>query len=430
MTARPAWRPILEGAQRIRAAEILEGLALDVARFVQAPQEFADLHQAGNAAALASGDAGLALFLAGLTRYENAPLDAAALRDTLLKRATDALAARAMDASLFNGFTGIAWTVQRFLPAARSPGRDPLASIDDVLAEYLLQRGCRQVDLISGIVGIGVYLLERLPSPAAKAGLQSIVAMLDSRAETDGAGGTAWRVPAEQLDEVDRVQYPQGRFDLGVAHGVPGIMAFLARVAATGIERERSSALVAGSVAWLMRQERVGSESAAFPYWVAPVGPTRSTELAWCYGDLGIALAMMTAATAAGRRDWRDHAVRIGLAAAIRSMHASSKVDAGLCHGSCGIAHLFNRMYQATGDSAFLDAARNGYGNVFAMHRKGRGIGGFLSLIRDSNLQDLWITTPELLNGAAGIGLGLLAGMLPDEPSWDRILLISPLRPG
>lgn len=428
LNTRPAWRPILEGPQRNRAGEIVDAIARDVARYVQAPETITDVHQAGDPAALASGDAGLALFFAALSLYEGSPVDAATLRDTVLKRATDALAARALDDSLFNGFTGIAWAVQQFLPAAQSSGRDPLSSIDDVLVDYLVRGDCREVDLISGVAGIGVYLLDRLPSPAAKAGLQAIVGICADRAESDGVGGMTWRVPAEKLDEADRAEYPQGRFDLGVAHGVPGIMAFLARAAAAGIERERASDLVAASVAWLLRQERDGSESAAFPYWIAPVGPTRSTELAWCYGDLGIALALMTTATAAGRLDWRDQAIRLGLAAASRSLRASPKADAGLCHGNCGVAHLFNRMYQATGDSAFLGAAIHWFDHTFAMRQEGKGIGGFLSLIRDPNLQDLWITTPELLNGAAGIGLGLLAGMLPDEPSWDRMLLVSPLQ--
>ncbi|MCC6608611.1 MAG: lanthionine synthetase C family protein [Burkholderiales bacterium] len=424
----PIWHPLLGGTKLARAGEVVGAIAIDVARYIDSPESIAGLHRTGDPAGLAGGDAGLVLFLAALARYEDSPIDAAALRDKVLQRAVDALAARALDSSLFSGFPGVAWVVQRFLPAPKSDGGDALAAIDDVLADHLGRGNSRELDLISGLVGIGVYLLDRLPRPAAVVGLQAIVRTLAERADPDGSGGVAWRVPPEELDEDDRSQYPDGRFDLGVAHGVPGIMAFLARAAAAGIDRERTSALVDACFAWLLRQERIGQGVSAFPYWIATIGPAKNTEFAWCYGDLGVSLAVLTTATAAGRADWRDQAIRIGLAVARRAMQAPPRADAGLCHGNCGVAHQFNRLYQATGQSLFRDAARRWYDHTFSSCQAGKGIGGFLSLIRDENLQDVWITTPELLNGAAGIGLGLLAGMLPIEPDWDRILLISPLR--
>ena len=96
-----------------------------------------------------------------------------------------------------------------------------------------------------------------------------------------------------------------------------------------------------------------------YPAWQpsdAP-GPPASLRLAWCYGDLGVAAALLGAGL---------HAVRAGLArrgpgarARVRgALRRRGDRHAGLCHGAAGIAHLLNRMAQATGDAALEDAAR------------------------------------------------------------------------
>jgi hypothetical protein len=332
-----------------------------------------------------------------------------------------------MAASFFDGFAGIAWAVQQFLPAWQDGAADPLDGIDAVLVDCLARNRVAELDVTAGLAGIGVYLLSRAPRPAAASGLQAIVAQLAQRAERPAAGGVTWRVPPAALDEVDRVAYPAGRYDLGVAHGVAGIMAFLARVAAAGIETAQATDLLQGAVAWLLRQARDSADQCRFPYWVAPVGAAVSSVPAWCYGDLGIALALLATAFAAGRADWQAEAIDLGLFVAERSMQMPPKVDAGICHGTSGVAHQFNRLFQATGRTRFRDAARYWYEQTFRLQAPGTGIGGFRALIRDENFQDLWIASPELLSGAAGIGLGLLAGLLPHEPTWDRMLLISPL---
>jgi len=73
-------------------------------------------------------------------------------------------------------------------------------------------------------------------------------------------------------------------------------------------------------------------------------------------------------------------------------------VGAGFCHGAIGLAHIFNRLYQANGEPVFREAARRWFGHV----------------LDESQLE-----------GAAGIGLALLAAMTPLEPRWDRLFLLS-----
>ena len=46
------------------------------------------------------------------------------------------------------------------------------------------------------------------------------------------------------------------------------------------------------------------------------------------------------------------------MAAAKRPRGFSGVVDAGLCHGAAGLGHVFNRLFQATGEQRLALAAR------------------------------------------------------------------------
>jgi hypothetical protein len=100
-------------------------------------------------------------------------------------------------------------------------------------------------------------------------------------------------------------------------------------------------------------------------------------------------------------------------------------VDAGLCHGAAGLGHLFNRLFQATGDSCLAEAARFWLARTLQMRRPGRGVGGYEAWQLDDDGKVTWIADPGLLAGAAGIALALLAATTPVEPAWDRVLLVS-----
>jgi len=98
--------------------------------------------------------------------------------------------------------------------------------------------------------------------------------------------------------------------------------------------------------------------------------------------------------------------------------------DAGLCHGTAGIAHLFNRMYQATGDALLADAARYWYERTLMVRKPGVEIAGYRVRLADGS-QPQRAARPGFLTGAAGIGLSLLSAISDVEPSWDRLLLVS-----
>jgi len=96
-----------------------------------------------------------------------------------------------------------------------------------------------------------------------------------------------------------------------------------------------------------------------------------------------------------------------------------------LCYGTAGLAHIFNRLHQATRERVFRNAARAWLERTLELRRNGRGIAGFAALDTTPAGERIWVAEPGILMGAAGTGLALLAALTPRKPSWDRLFLLS-----
>jgi transcriptional regulator with XRE-family HTH domain len=193
--------------------------------------------------------------------------------------------------------------------------------------------------------------------------------------------------------------------------------------------RREARALLDGAVAWLLSHELPAGSPSCFsagPFDAEPDAQKEPARTAWCYGDPGVAAALLVAGRAVRERAWQREAMRIGLRAATRPEETTGVVDVGLCHGAAGLAHIFHRFYRASGDPAFAKASRHWFARTLAMRRARGGFAGFRSYTLDRRGDGLsWQTDPTLLTGAAGVTLALAAAVTGDEPEWDRLLLLS-----
>jgi hypothetical protein len=97
--------------------------------------------------------------------------------------------------------------------------------------------------------------------------------------------------------------------------------------------------------------------------------------------------------------------------------------DASFCHGTAGIAHIYNRMYQSTGGNHYKLAARFWLNETLKMAMHNNGIAGYRYWYPSS--EDNYKDEPGLLEGAAGIGLVIMAAISDLEPVWDEALMLS-----
>jgi len=393
--------PLLSGPLKDRARQLAGTLAGTLSAIPAArPRD----------GSLASGSAGLAVcrgYLAG-TRRDPRAADAAR---AYLEEAINVLATQPLFGSLYSGFTGIAWAVELVDRLLGTEGEDRNGDIDEALTR-LLRRYPEQApyDLINGLTGIGVYALARWPRPGAAECLLGVVEQLARRAGQDRHGVSWWTPPSWRGPRRDH--HLPGRVDLGVAHGIAGVIPFLARVHRLGLAQQTVRPLLDGAVGWLLAHMIDTASGPTVPSFVADgvePGPARS---AWCYGDPGVAAALLLAARDAGEPSWAAAATALAVRAANRPPDQTGVLDAGLCHGSAGLAHLFNRMYQITAEPALGDAAR------FWVERT----------LETCGTPSAW-NGPGLLEGAAGVALAMEAVSTTAEPAWDQMLLVSTAGP-
>ena len=295
--------------------------------------------------------------------------------------------------------------------------------MDQTLIDLLRRRGWPGIyDHVSGVVGVGVYALERLPAPAGAELLELVVGALAARAErTDGRA--TWFTPPEELHPDARERAPDGYYNLGVAHGVPGVTAVLAGAAAAGIDD--AAPLLDASVAWLESQI-LDDAPALWPFFVGPGVEVFPARLAWCYGDPGVAVALLHAAAARGRDDWRalvDRAVDLMLA---RGDDASGVTGASLCHGAAGLAHLCGRLGEVTGREDVAGMGAHWIAHTLSLRSPDGELGGFTVWDPgDPNEAGGDVQGPGFLAGIARRALALAGACAEVPPDWDRCLLIS-----
>lgn len=420
-----SWTPLLAGPAAERAWDAVQEIAREL------PRQGEELlrERPGRQMSLAGGKAGFALFFGYLALATGAD-EHAETAARFLDEATEEVAEEATVADLYGGFTGVAWVAEhltgRIFHEEDDDGADGNQAVDEALAGLLEQSPWRQdYDLIRGLVGFGIYGLERRHRPGGRKILERVVARLDELAVRDGER-LAWHTPPHLLPPHQREQSPGGYFNVGVAHGLPAALPLLARTAAAGVAEATARDLLRGAVRWLLdEKDRVGGDS-CFPYSIGTEGSRVGSRLAWCYGDLGIAAALLDAAAASGEPEWRREALELAHRCAERSEASAGVHDAGLCHGAAGNAHVFNRLYQGSRDEALGEAARTWFERTWRYRHPDRRVAGFAawgSVVPGG--EPRWQDDASFLTGAAGVGLALLAAVSDVAPDWDTVLAIS-----
>jgi lantibiotic modifying enzyme len=352
---------------------------------------------------LAGGHAGLALFFA----YWSALGGGASARRAAKRRldtAVASLAKQPMDAGLWSGLSGIAWTLHHLTTRFGFAAFD-LDEIDEILRDAIAPLAARGLyDVIGGIVGLGIYFRDR--GPRGHASLALVLSELRKLARVDGEG-CAWRTPGNAVPAWARLDGggDGGWYDLGMAHGNAGVIAFLAH-GRLCVERR---ALLAAAFRWLTARRRAQPAATAFGN-CAHDDAQQPSRLAWCYGDLGIAVALAAGARALDDAAAGAVAADVARRAAWRAPAQSRVTDASLCHGSAGVGHLLGRLYSrirspelAAASVAWLERAVEMRPHAAVSTSAGAG----------------------LLMGAAGCGLALMAAIADTPPEWDRALQAS-----
>jgi len=405
-----SWQPVLTGPLANQAIAVVRDIAGALRRHQRAGQN-------------PVVDAGLAVFFSyAADALEEHEWEGWA--EEALHTAIEGASQRKMHMGLHGGLTNLGWVLEHVVGS--EPGPDDVnLQLDEALISTLRSKDWQgSYDLISGLVGIGMYAQERLHHPSAQRLLTHVLDRLESMAEKS-EDGICWFTPPSAIPATQKNIAPNGYYNLGVAHGNPGVIGFLARMHLARVADPRVPEMLAQACQWFCHHDLVG-EPGSISNWIlkdatSPGEPSRS---GWCYGEPGIAIQLWLAGQALD-----DDALRNRSRAIIRKILNRPEVkaachDAGLCHGSAGLAHTFNRLGQAMGDDELIAGAAAWFECALSMRSKSSGLGGYLTLHGKPDDESAWKEDPTIITGSAGIGLALLAAATSSSPDWDRFMLM------
>ena len=366
---------------------------------------------------LHAGKSGVALFFAYYARFtdEEKYLDQSM---TIISECMASLENGLDMYSLCGGLAGLAWTISHLSKEAffEVNLEENLAYIDEFLekqaVEDILQN---QYDFLHSGLGVGVYFLERYPDKRSADALTNIVNALETVMVED-EGWKTWE---------DHFSHERGDrcFNLGFAHGMPSIVAFLAQLKHHGFPHKQLDTMLTQSVSWMLKQRLPEDAISCFPNRKKD-GQVEGalSRLAWCYGDPGLVSSFWLAARAMDDKEWEGQALEVLKHAAARKREHARMQDASFCHGGAGTSHIFRRFYRHTGLAELKEAADLWLADVLQnpAYQKADGLWQFWKGDTEE-----WVKDYSLLQGLAGIGLAMMAALDDDLSDWDRSFILS-----
>jgi lantibiotic modifying enzyme len=339
--------------------------------------------------------------------------------DAAITRSIDRLSMHNASPSLFTGFVGVAWALHCCQPVSQDDAGETFGEIDDALEAYLQRPGSIPYDLVDGIVGIGVFALSRTDPRAKHLTELAIDRLLNDVVELEQ--GVAWRTPDELFTQELRERFPAGRYNLGMAHGLSGAIAFLARALKREIRSEAISPTLRRAGDFLVAHQQA---TGGFARSVIPGDSSGHVEISWCWGVPGTGTALLAAGRALQLDTWEQAATQAMMGIAGMPDITDYFRDGSVCHGAAGFGHVLNRYSQQVNSLEIADVARRWIRRVGETARSATGLAGYEFVIAGPNDTLTVASAPGLLIGTAGVAAALAAACSDLPPKWDTPLLL------
>ncbi|WP_433214196.1 lanthionine synthetase C family protein [Microtetraspora malaysiensis] len=377
---------------------------------------------------LSDGHAGVALLFSELRWAE--PRYRLVVHE-LLRRA---VARPVGDAALINGLAAVAFASSR--SAEHGDHVSLTAKLDELLISKVRNWGAERsahtwyhYDVISGLAGIGRYLLSRpTADPLVLRMIADSLAALASPVAVGDLEVPGWWVQHD-LEGNANTDHAKGHANIGLAHGVPGCLVTLSLLVRAGYGDEHHEQAVRSMATWILDARR---EDAHGVYWpthllLADISgesghPPRPSRAAWCYGTPGIARALQIAGLATGEPAWGAAAVDAVRDLARRPESEWGVADASLCHGWAGLLQTFATLHRSAPDPVLGDLIEVAARRTVAEFDP-TSLFGFRVAVPGLPRFD----RPGFLEGSAGTALALhsYATGAPPRTSWDQVLLLN-----
>ena len=365
---------------------------------------------------LYSGEFGILLFLFYYSKYSKNK-EHILLTENYAEKLLEQFVKKEKLHTFCNGFSGILYLFE-FLRENDFIDLD-VNEIQPQLDNYLVFRMKQDIqrlhyDFMHGALGVGLYFLKKRTNSEY---IQELVDFLYVTAEKE-ADDQIFKWKSVISIEKNIVGY-----NIALSHGMTSIIIFLCRVIKSGIHNEKVVKMLSGAINYILAQQIDFSHGSCFPYYLSEISSSSvsKSRLAWCYGDLGVGIALWQAGIIVEKIEWKEKGFEIMLQSTQRRSFDETYVrDAGICHGSTGITMIYHRMYLETGRDEFKEATLFWIDQTLNHSHFADGLAGYKSFVIDG-----WECDYSLLMGISGIGLVLLSYLEDNQQKWDEMFLLS-----
>lgn len=261
---------------------------------------------------------------------------------------------------------------------------------------------------VNGALGYGLYFLQRARYDQARMGLiiaELVDGILASAIQSDK--GCYWQSKLKPSTVTTYLSFP---------HGSAAILLFLAKVVEMGLyPATRLQRTISDAVRFL-EAHRVLNDYYQF---IDIVESPHKSRLALCYGDMGIGYMLIRIGTVFANETWALNGLTLLKACTARRQESNTGVqDASVLFGATGLALLFDRVGQLTGEISMHETANFWYTEVLRYGYSSSGYAGFRAAYNQWHLH----TNLAFSEGIIGIGCGLIKALNPNKLNFDDLI--------
>lgn len=367
---------------------------------------------------LLTGKSGIILFLFYYSRYSG-KAEAARYGTVLIEGIFKSVADGFNFPTYCDGLTGYSWLINHLVNEQFINKEDVpfLEDLDGILMKEMLELSRNgAIDFLHGSLGIAYYLLDRLSNKQVSEKMVEFLEQLEKLSTRIDENKIAWESVIVEGDE-------QKGYNLGLAHGHSGIILFLSKYCQM-FRDERSTNMLTDACNYLQSTQLSFTEfGATFPNVVYKSGGHMiGRRMAWCYGDLGRALALLNAGHTLKNQEVISKAVAVAQSCtSLRDLKELNINEVGLCHGTAGICLIFNRLFNKTGIGNYNDAANFWYNETITAKKFELSIKNFAEYYPHEKGLSNYLS---LLSGLPGIGLMMISKDAIGLSNWEKSLMI------
>ncbi|GAA0304471.1 hypothetical protein GCM10009128_24780 [Psychrosphaera haliotis] len=319
-----------------------------------------------------------------------------------------------LNSSLADGISGLGWLLDHI---GLNKLEDNNEDIDECLLALLSQSKWKgDYDLLYGLVGIGVYAVQRVHTTNGRKICEMVFNLLKGLAVIT-EDFAYWETSRESIFFRTDISAPQ--VDLGLAHGVSGVLGLLIKLHKNNIFPAQCKSLINKVSNYIQLQIRDSVIGSSLP---SHSSDERNSLLGWCYGDLSTSLLLIKAGNEIQNRELFQIGETLALKTLNRNKITENLEETSLCHGYSGIALIYKRLYQETSRVEFLESSHYWMDELLQRYEIKKNL---VELMPQHKVTSEHFNGAGLLIGYAGIGLAILSFIHPAAYGWDECILLS-----